>query len=133
MLTVLAYGTHHYRVRKRLPVRVANPPLQLALTGAISGGAVSGELTIGVGVQEPIERVALYVDGKAVSRDGSVPYLVHWDTTTASEGGHSILVYARTKHGRRAAVRVPIVVANAPTFPPSLASNWAAHRATSEL
>ena len=133
MLTVLAYGTHHYRVRKRLPVRVANPPLQLALTGAISGGAVSGELTIGVGVQEPIERVALYVDGKAVSRDGSAPYLVHWDTTTASEGGHSILVYARTKHGRRAAVRVPIVVANAPTFPPSLASNWAAHRATSEL
>ena len=62
-----------------------------------------------------------------------LPYIVRWDTTTASEGGHSILVYARTKHGRRAAVRVPIVVANAPTFPPSLASNWAAHRATSEL
>jgi hypothetical protein len=133
MLTVLAYGTHHYRVRRRLPVRVANPPLQLALTGEISGGAVSGELTIGIGVRQPVERVALYVDGKAVSRDGSAPYLVHWDTTTASEGGHSILVYARTKHGRRAAVRVPIVVANAPAFPPSLASNWAAHRATSEL
>jgi hypothetical protein len=130
---VLAYGTHHYRARKRLPVRVVNAPLQLALTGAISGGAVSGELTIGVGVQEQIERVALYVDGEPVSRDGTAPYLVRWDTTTASEGGHSLLLYARTKHGRRAAVRVPIVVANAPSVPPSLASNWAAHRATSEL
>jgi hypothetical protein len=133
MLTVLAYGTHHYRARKRIPVRVANAPLRLALTGAISGGAVSGLLTIGVGVQEPIERVALYVDGKPVSRDGAAPYTVHWDTTAESEGTHSLLVYARTKHGRRAAVRVPIVVANAPSFPPSLASNWSAHQLTSDL
>jgi hypothetical protein len=28
---------------------------------------------------------------------------------------------------------VPIVVANAPTFPPALASNWAAHQAASDL
>src|SRR3954470_24133823 len=133
MLAVLAYGTHHYRARKRIPLRVANPPLRLALTGSIAGGAVSGPLTIGVGVQEPIERVALYVDGKPVSRDGTAPYRVHWDTTTASEGSHSLLVYARTKHGRRTAVEVPIVVANAAAFPPSLESNWSAHELTSDL
>lgn len=133
MLTVLAYGAHRYRARKRIPVRVANAPLRLALSGAISGGAVSGRVTIGVAVPEPIERVALYVDGRPVSRDGSAPYTVRWDTTTASEGSHSVLVCARTPHGRRAAVRMPIVVANAPTFPPALASNWAAHRATFDL
>jgi hypothetical protein len=110
-----------------------NPPLRLALTGAISGGAVSGELTIGVRVHEPVERIALYVDGKPVSRDGAAPYTVRWDTTGAAEGSHSLLVYARTRHGRRAAVEVPIVVANAPSFPPSLASNWAAHRAVPDL
>ena len=134
MLTVLAYGTRHYRVRKRLPVRVANAPLQLALTGsdlrrrsqrrADDRGRCAG---------------ADRARGAVRRRRAGQPRRlrrrtrVHWDTTTASEGGHSLLVYARTKHGRRAAVRVPIVVANAPTFPPSLASNWAAHRATSEL
>jgi N-acetyl-anhydromuramyl-L-alanine amidase AmpD len=133
MLTVLAYGTHRYRARKRIPVRVVNPPLRLALTGAVSGGAVSGRLTIGVGVREQIERVALYVDGRAVSRDSAPPYTVHWDTTTAGEGAHSLLVYARAKHGRRVARRVPVVVANAPTFPPSLASNWTAHQSTPDL
>ena len=110
-----------------------NPPLQLKLTGAISGGAVSGQLTIGVGVHGRVERVALYVDGEPVSRDGAAPYTVHWDTRTASEGSHSLLVYARTRQGRRAAVEVPIVVANAPGFPPSLASNWGAHRGTPDL
>jgi len=133
MLTVLTYGTHHYRARKRIPIRVSNPRLRLALTGAISGGAVSGRVTIGIRVDEPIDRVALYVDGAAVSRDGAAPYTVHWDTTSANEGGHSLLIYARTSHGRRAAVRVSIVVANAATFPSSLASNWAAHQSTPDL
>jgi hypothetical protein len=75
-------------------------------------------LDLGARTNEPVDRVALYVDGKAVSRDGKPPYRLSWNTATASEGEHTLLVYARGV--RRAAVTVPIVVANAPEFPPTL-------------
>ncbi|HEX4679103.1 MAG TPA: N-acetylmuramoyl-L-alanine amidase [Gaiellaceae bacterium] len=118
MLTVRVYGAKHYRVRKSIPVRVANPPLRIAITGAISGGAVNGVLDLGMSTDELVDRVTLYVDGKPVSRDASRPYRLVWDTTSASEGAHTLLVYAR---GRRRATRtVSVVVANAPQFPTSL-------------
>jgi hypothetical protein len=127
MLTVLEYGTNHYRVRKRIPVRVANPPLRVRVTGAVSGGAVDGTLTLTARPSEPVERVVLYADGRPVSRDARAPFTLHWNTTTASEGGHRLLVYARDAHGHRAALPLPVVVANAPTFPAGLARNWVTH------
>lgn len=127
MLAIRAYGTRHYRVRKSVPVRVANTPLRVAITGAVSGGAVNGMLVLGVRTNELVERVTLYVDGKPVSRDGSRPYDLRWDTRVAAEGEHTLLVYARGI--RHAALTVPIVVANAPRFPATLARNWVTHRA----
>ena len=53
---------------------------------------------------------------------------VRWNTTTASEGAHTLIVYARTAHGRRSARVLPIVVANAATFPQALTRNWLTHR-----
>ena len=129
MLTVRAYGAHHYRTRKSVPVRVANPPLRVTITGAVSGGAVNGVLGLGARTNEPIERVALYVDGKLTSRDDSQPYRLIWDTRTAAEGAHTLLVYARGTHGtHRAALTVPVLVANASTFPPALTRNWVTRR-----
>jgi N-acetylmuramoyl-L-alanine amidase/Bacterial Ig domain len=134
MLAVRAYGAHHYRTRKPVPVRVANPPLRVRITGAVSGGAVDGLLNIGARTNEVVERVALYVDGKAVSRDASPPYRLLWDTRTASEGAHTMLVYARGRKGtHRAALTVPVVVANAPTFPPALTRNWLTRRGIGEV
>jgi hypothetical protein len=127
MLTVRAYGARHYRVRKSIPVRVANPPLRVTITGASSGGAVDGLLELGANTTELVDRVTLYVDGQPVSRDDSRPYRLLWNTTTASEGEHTLLVYARGT--RRAALRVPVVVANAPQFPSMLRANWVTHRA----
>jgi N-acetyl-anhydromuramyl-L-alanine amidase AmpD len=127
MLTVRVYGARHYRVRKSIPVRIANAPLRLKLTGAVSGGAVSGLLAVGARSSELVDRVTLYVDGRPVSRDASRPYRLFWDTTTAAEGEHTLLVYARGI--RRAALTVPVVVANAPEFPATLARNWVTHRA----
>jgi N-acetyl-anhydromuramyl-L-alanine amidase AmpD len=127
MLTVRVYGARRYRVRKSIPVRVANAPLRVELTGTVSGGAVSGVLTLGASTSELVDRVTLYVDGKPVSRDASYPYRLLWNTTSASEGEHTLLVYARGI--RRAALTVPVVVANAPQFPAALARNWITHRA----
>ena len=128
MLSVLAYGTHHYRAWKRFPIRVANPPLRVRVTGAVSGGAVDGTVVLGVGVSQPIDRVTLYADGKPVSRDETAPYTLYWNTLEASEGAHTLLVYARGLHGHRTALTLPVLVANNPTFPAALARNWVTHR-----
>ena len=126
MLTVRAYGTRRYRVRKQIPVRVANPPMKLTLDGATPNAAVSGLLSLGVQASERLERVSLSVDGRPVSRDLSAPYGLTWDTTRESEGAHTLLVYAQGEHGHRATLQVPVIVANASSFPPVLAnSTWA--------
>ena len=127
MLTVLAYGTHHYRLRKRIPVRVANAPIKLRVAGAVSGAAVKGTLRLRVRASDAVERVTLYVDGRPASRDATAPYNVVWDTTAAKEGAHELLVYARDARGHRAALELPVVVANAPDFPAALTRNWATH------
>src|SRR5262249_38897589 len=125
MLTTRAYGAHRYRARRSMPIRLATPPLRVRITGAVAGGAVSGLLGIGAHANAPVDRIALYVDEKPVSRDARAPYRLTWDTRSASEGTHTLVVYARGNHGkRRAAVTVPVVVANAPTFPPALVHNW---------
>jgi hypothetical protein len=116
------YGARRYRVRKSIPVRVANAALRVKLTGAASGDAVSGLLTLGASTSELVDRVTLYVDDKPVSRDASYPYRLLWDTKSAADGEHTLLVYARGI--RRAALTVPVVVANAPEFPATLARNW---------
>ena len=127
MLTVRAYGTYRYRVRKRIPVRVANPPLRLRVIGAVSGGAVQGILRLGARANASVDRVVLYADGKLVSRDSTAPYTLVWDTTAQAEGSHELVLYARDRHGHRAELPLPVVVANAPTFPDALSRNWVTH------
>ena len=127
MLSERLYGTHHYRAWKRIPVHVANPPMHVRVIGAVSGGAVKGLLTLNARVNTDADRVVLYADGKAVSRDSSAPFTLRWDTTSETEGAHTLLVYARDAHGHRAALELPVVVANAPTFPDALARNWVTH------
>src|SRR5215208_2397068 len=124
MLVVRAYGTHHYRVRKRVPVKVANEGIQLAVDGVYADMPVNGVAKIGVRPSERVERVALYVDGRAVSRDKSKPYELVWDTRAETEGAHAVTVYARGRK-RRAAAGLAVVVANATQFPASLTRDWA--------
>ncbi|HXH87557.1 MAG TPA: N-acetylmuramoyl-L-alanine amidase [Gaiellaceae bacterium] len=120
MLSLRIYGRGGYRARKQIPVRVVNPPLALAVTGALENGAVRGELVLEVRPSQQVARVALYADGKPVSRDASPPYSLRWDTTDQAEGPHELLVYARAANGRRAAETLPVVVANASDAPASL-------------
>ena len=94
--------------------------MKLELGGVTPGAAVRGEVVIPVQVSERIERVALYVNGKPVSRDGSPPYELRWSTETAEEGPHELTVYARAANGRRAAQTLTVVVANAEDVPAAL-------------
>ena len=128
MLSIREYGTGGYRVRKSIPVHVVNAPMKVKVTGAVSGGAVGGILTLNARVDQPASRVVLYADGKPVSRDDSAPFTLRWDTRAQAEGPHSLLVYARDAHGHRAALDLPVVVANSSSFPASLERNWVTHR-----
>ena len=119
LLVARIYGRKGYRMLKRYPVRVNNPPIQLALEGVAPEGGLRGDAAVTVRPSAPVRRVVLYVDGKPVSRDASAPYQLHWDSTGAAEGPHELVVYARTAGGRRAARIVPVVVANG-DLPPSL-------------
>jgi N-acetyl-anhydromuramyl-L-alanine amidase AmpD len=130
LLVVHAYGTHHYRARKTFKIRVANPPMQLAVSGAASGGTVGGLARIGVDPSERVERVALVVDGKPVSRDLSAPYELVWDTAAVPEGRHTLLVWARGRGGRIGRTELDVVVANAKDFPKSLSGDWSSGGAT---
>ena len=119
MLSAKIYGRGGYRMLKRYPVRVNNQPIELALEGVAPESGARGAVTIDVKPSYPVRRVVLYVDGKPVSRDGSAPFSLHWDSTLAAEGPHELLVYGRTAGGRRAASVVPVVVANG-ELPPTL-------------
>lgn len=130
MLSVRAYGMHGYRAWRRIPLRVANPPLQVAVTGASAGSAVDGVVRLTARPSDPVERVVLYADGRPVSRDDSAPYSLTWDTANAPDGEHRLLVYARDGHGHRAALTLPIIVAASPEFPAALRSTWVAQHVT---
>lgn len=119
LLVARIYGRKGYRMLKRYPVRVNNPPIELALDGVAAESGLRGDVAVAVTPSVPVRRVVLYVDGRPVSRDASAPYQLHWDSTGAAEGPHELVVYARTAGGRRAARVVPVVVANG-DLPPTL-------------
>jgi hypothetical protein len=119
LLTAKVYARKGYRMLKRSPVRVANPPIELALEGVAPESGLRGDVAISVTPSDSVRRVVLYVDGKPVSRDDSASYRLHWDSTGSAEGPHELIVYARTLGGRRSARVVPVVVANG-ELPPTL-------------
>jgi Big-like domain-containing protein len=124
LLVVRAYGRRGYRIRKLVPVRVANPPLRVRVAGAAPGAALHGIARLGVRTGERTRRVVLWVDGRPVSRDDTAPFRLCWDTTAAAEGTHRLAVTARTAGGRRGSARLDVVVANADSLPVSLRAAW---------
>jgi N-acetyl-anhydromuramyl-L-alanine amidase AmpD len=119
LLVARVYGRKGYRMLKRFPVRVDNGPIELGVEGVEPESGLRGDVAMAVTPSYPVKRVVLYVDGKPVSRDGTSPYRLHWDSTGAAEGPHELVVYARTEGGRRAAQRLPVVVVNG-ELPPTL-------------
>jgi N-acetyl-anhydromuramyl-L-alanine amidase AmpD len=119
LLTVRAYGTHHYRTRKLVRVRVDNPVPTLSVRGLPPTRVVAGVVQLAV-TSNARERVALYVDGKPVSRDARAPYTLLWDASAAAQGPHSLLVYGRDRFGHRSSRTLAVIVATAPSFPAAL-------------
>src|SRR5262245_34941398 len=90
-------------------------PPRVALTAPTTRSSVSGTISVkanaadGVGV----EGVQFQLDGADLgTEDTSAPYSIPWDTTTTTNGTHSLTVTARDAAGNRSSAAISVRVAN---------------------
>jgi len=88
-------------------------PPTASITSPAAGATVSGTISIQANASDNVgvTRVEFYVDGALASTDTSSPYAFSWDTTTASNGSHSLTSKAfdaAGNQGSSAAVNVTV-------------------------
>ena len=97
-------------------------PPSVSVTSPASGATVSGTITVSASASDNVGVVGVQfqLDGaNAGSEDTSAPYSVPWDTTSASNGSHTITAVARDAAGNRTTSSpVTVTVSNAPLPPP---------------
>jgi len=101
----------------------------VSITSPSSGSPVSGTTTVTASVSIigflTVRGVQFKLDGANLGEeDGSAPYSIPWDTTTASEGSHTLTAVARDAVGLQfTSAPVRVTVSNGPppdTSPPSV-------------
>jgi len=93
-------------------VSVTSPPSGATVSGSISVTANASDNVGVVGVQFQLDGV------NAGSEDTSAPYSVPWDTTSASNGSHTLTAVARDAAGNRT-TSAPVTVTVSNAAPPS--------------
>ncbi|MBU7044899.1 MAG: hypothetical protein HXS54_00565, partial [Theionarchaea archaeon] len=75
-----------------LTKRTGGPVNSVTITSPTNGSTVSGTVAINVSYTGSINEVRFYIDGSLKSTDTAAPFSWNWDTTTYSEGSHTIRV-----------------------------------------
>jgi hypothetical protein len=112
-LELRAYSRHGSWTRDRFVIHVRNVHYAVALSGVWPAEPVTGVVrlqALAEGAQTT--RVALLIDGREIQHDAAPPFVLHWDTTRASDGRHALTVRARARGGYVAKATVRVVVAN---------------------
>ncbi len=111
----------------QLSVTVDNAAPTVSFASPLSGATVSEMVSVQVNAGDNlgIASVSLSVDGLLLGTDSSAPYSLTWDTTTASDGSHTLTATARDLAGNTVSVQINVTVSNAPptgidTNPPSI-------------
>ena len=117
----LLYGSNPVTVTvSNAPPPDTTPPT-VSISAPASGATVSGTTTVSASASDNVgvAGVQFLVDGSNLgSEDTSSPYSVSWNTTTASNGSHSLTAVARDAAGNRTtSSAVSVTVSN--TSPPS--------------
>jgi len=71
-------------------------PPTCSITYPNNGDALNGTITITASAQDnkAINKLEFYIDGTKIGEDSSNPYSIDWDTTTVTNGNHTIMVKA---------------------------------------
>lgn len=101
-----------------LAVPADTTPPTISLTSPSAGSTVSGTVTVSATASDNVGVVGVQfkLDGANLGiEDTTSPYSVSWDTTTTTNGSHSLTAVARDAAGNNAiATNVTITVSNAP-------------------
>ncbi len=96
----------------------------VSLTSPLNGATVSGTTTVSASASDNVgvTKVEFYVDGTLKGSDTSSPYSVTWDTTTATNGNHTLLAKASDAAGNvGSSASVSVTVSNSSdTTPPTV-------------
>jgi hypothetical protein len=95
----------------------ATPPL-VAITNPVNGATISGTQSISANASDntAVASVQFQLDGTNLATlVTTAPYTISWDSTSASNGGHSLSATARDVAGNTASTSVTIQVSNAVT------------------
>ena len=101
------------------------PPI-VSITSPAAGATVSGTVTVSANASDNVgvAGVQFMVDGAALgAEDTSSPYSASWNTTSASNGSHSLTAVARDAAGNRttsSAVIVTVTNGGGDTTPPAV-------------
>jgi hypothetical protein len=110
-------------------------PPTVALT-APPAGTVSGTVAVAANASDNVgvAGVQFLVDNTALgAEDTAAPYSVSWNTTTATNGSHTLTALARDAAGNTTtSAAVPVTVANATTAPPAFVQVKAATPQTNQ-
>lgn len=97
---------------------VVDLPPTVSITSPAAGSSVSGTVSFAATASDDIgvSTVSFYVDGALVSTDGTAPYSYAWDTTTYSNGSHTLRATAWDTASQTATQTLSVTVSNPPRF-----------------
>lgn len=86
----------------------------VSITSPSGGATVSGAVSVAVSATDNVgvSSVSLTIDGNPRGSDTSSPYTFQWDTTTASNGSHTLIASAIDTAGNAASYSITVTVSN---------------------
>ena len=94
---------------------VDNAPT-VSITNPANGSTVSGTVNVTANASDDngVTQVEFFVDGTSIGADTIAPYAVTWDTTTYSDGAHTVSATATDTIGQTGNNSVNVTVQNTP-------------------
>jgi hypothetical protein len=111
-------------------------PPTVSITSPASGATVSGTTSVTASASDNVGVVGVQfqLDGANLgAQDTSAPYSVSWNTTTTSNGTHTLTAIARDAAGNQTSALISVTVSNGPppdTTPPTVSITFPASGAT---
>jgi hypothetical protein len=111
-------------------------PPTVSITSPANGATVNGTVSVSANASDNVGVVGVQfqLDGANLgAQDTSAPYSVSWNTTTASNGSHTLTATARDAAGNQTSAQVTVTVSNGPppdTTPPTVSITSPASGAT---